>query len=278
MFKAFCSARTCWSICQVTYEKILWLSLLERQRQYLPIPQDILHQEDPHLPNDTSSLLESIVRKSQSVANDWPIELHDFTSLLYLNSSEPPTWPMLKHGFPISFRDISFSDCSHFRNHFSETDTYTLTVTFFPYDIIQGLFQYVVQLTLPFEPPTLPPSLEVTLMGVCPLRCLTAPLHPQATTMIPSFSTDGNTDRFVIAHAMGPQGMRGTWIGWKRSNRLLEILVWNKQPPLTGDMKSSIPVRIEPRVVYSVIFYSARGVINLSKCLPPELFCQELNA
>lgn len=59
-------------MCQVTLEKLVWLSLFEQQRHYLPIPHDLLHQEDTHFPNHTSSFIESTVRQAQLVANDWP--------------------------------------------------------------------------------------------------------------------------------------------------------------------------------------------------------------
>ena len=64
--------KTCRSICQVTHERLLWLSLLEQQRKYLPLPYDLLHSEDPHLPNHPTSLLESLVIQTQRVADYWP--------------------------------------------------------------------------------------------------------------------------------------------------------------------------------------------------------------
>ena len=59
-------------MCQITHEKVLWLSLFDQQRQYLPIPDDLLHQEDFQLPNHTSSATESMVREAQLVADRWP--------------------------------------------------------------------------------------------------------------------------------------------------------------------------------------------------------------
>jgi hypothetical protein len=47
------------------------LSLLEQQRQFSPVPYDISHSEDPHLPNCPTSVLESIVRQGQRVADGW---------------------------------------------------------------------------------------------------------------------------------------------------------------------------------------------------------------
>ncbi|KAF8799248.1 hypothetical protein BYT27DRAFT_7202411 [Phlegmacium glaucopus] len=481
--------QTCRNICQLTHQKIIWLSLFEKQRQYLPLPHDLLHQEDPHLTNHPSSLIESIVRQAQLAANVWPrlrttvprkleregpgstligmemfldrwlvvvyaegvaylydtqptptinlqgeknhqvavlrgclaletgiwasyacsldlmanklvfviapsywvliyeiqlsesssnkdmvpdafhlvrtitlssyqtvravntrerivalsesttvelvkwdedfipdqngrklvialhsegledlwngiiaihfmgsymlifktrsIELHDFMSLL--NSSKPSTWPSLRHLFPMTFRDVSFSNCSHSRNHISETDTYTTTL--FAYDVIQGLFQYVVQLTLSSELSTFPPSLQVTLIGIYPLVMaytgrIAAPSSMESTTTTLTNPTitypanfgssldhshviglsslprsrntsDGNTRGFVSAHAMGPQGRRAIWIERKRSSVKREVQVWSQEPSSTGDLDSasdgvSIPSEIERRVVYSV--------------------------
>jgi len=160
------------------------------------------------------------------------------------------------------FRDVSFSDCSHSRDHISETDTYT--TTFFAYDVIQGLFQYVIQFTLPFEPSTLPPSFQVTLLGVYPLvsalgRIASSIMMPTASPQERSYlmrlsarqsrGPNGNINRgFVSTHAMGSQGMRGVWIERKRSSPLREVHVWSKEP----DLDPSVPAEIEQRVVYSV--------------------------
>lgn len=193
------------------------------------------------------------------------IELHDFVSLLRHGTSEPSTWPPLKYYFPMTFRDVSLSDCSYSRSHISETDTYT--TSFFAYDMIQGLFQYVVQLTLPFEPSALPPSVQVTLMGIYPLGRF-AGLTPMQTASFNSSqeqsylmrlasrqsrnASNDSTRGFIIAHAIGPQAMRGVWIERKRSSPLREIQVWSKQA-LSSDLDSvSMSPEIERRVVYSV--------------------------
>jgi len=187
----------------------------------------------------------------------------------------------------MTFRDVSFSDCSHSRNRISETDTYTTTL--FAYDVIQGLFQYVVQLTLSSDLSTLPPSLQVTLIGIYPLvmvysgRIAALPSMETTTTTLknptiihPAIfgssplhqsrnASEGNTRGFVSTHAMGPQGRRAIWIERKRSSTVREVQVWSKEPSLTGDSDSasdgvSFPAEIERRVVYSVNSYDLRGV------------------
>ena len=186
------------------------------------------------------------------------IELHNFMSVLYPNHSQPSTWPSLKHFFSKNFRAISFSDCSHTRNLISETDTYTTTL--FAYDVIQGLFQYVVQLTLSSEPSTLPPSLQVTLIRVYPLIS-SGRIADMETTMASTNPTRG----FISAHDIGPQGKRAVWIERGRSSTAREVQVWSKEPSLTGHLDSpsgtrvTVPTEIERRVVYLVNSYNLRG-------------------
>lgn len=230
------------------------------------------------------------------------IELHCFISLLHLNSSNPSTWPSLKHLFPMTFRDVSFSDCSHSHNPISETDTYATIL--FAYDVIQGLFQYVVQLTLSSEPSALPPFLQVTLVGIYPLvmaysgRGMAALPSMETTTMtltnptitystnfssslnqahlpgLPALhqswnASEANTRGFVSTHAMGPQGKRAIWIERKRSSTVREVQVWSKEPSIAGGLDPtsnsvSIPPEIARRVVYSVNSYDLRGANVLS--------------
>ena len=197
----------------------------------------------------------------------------------------------------MAFRDVSFSDCSHSHNRISETDTYTTTL--FAYDVIQGLFQYVVQLTLSSEPSALPPFLQVTLVGIYPFAMAysgrgIAALPPMETTTMMlanptiTYSTDSSsslnqahllglpalhqlwnaseatTRGFVSTHAMGPQGRRAIWIERKRSSTVREVQVWSKEPSIAGGLDPtsnsiSIPAEIARRVVYSVDSYDLRG-------------------
>ena len=212
------------------------------------------------------------------------VEFHDFRSFLPLDSPKSSTWPSLSHMFPMTFRDVSFSDCSHSHNRISDTDTYTTTL--FAYDAIQGIFQYVIQFTLSSEPPPLPLSPQVTLVGVYPLKIahsgrLAAPTSMESTTMSsittpvvypPSFNlsldvtlspfhqsrntSEGNTRGFVSAHTIGRQGKRAIWIERKRSNTVREVQVWSKQPTL-GDLNSVS--QIPQRTVYSVNSHDLRG-------------------
>jgi len=188
------------------------------------------------------------------------IEFHDFMPLLYPDSSKSSAWPSLQHSFPMTFRNVSFSNCSHSHNHTSDMDTYTTTLL--AYDVIQGLFQYVVELTLSSETSILSPSLQVTLVGIYPLVQYTAnsalsldqvqsmalsPLHH------PWNSSERSTRGFVSTHAMGPQGKRAIWIERKRSSPVREVQVWSKQPCLAGDLDPvPLPAEIERRAVYSV--------------------------
>lgn len=195
------------------------------------------------------------------------IEFHDFIPLLHPDSSKSSAWPSLQHSFPMTFRSVSFSNCSHSHNHTSGMDTYTMTLL--AYDVIQGLFQYIVELTLSSQFSILPPSLQVTLAGVYPLVQYTAnsalslgqiqfmgltPLHQ------PRNSSERSARGFVSTHAMGPQGRRAIWIERKRSSPVREVQVWSKRPCLAGDLDPvSIPAEIQRRVVYSVNSHDSRG-------------------
>lgn len=188
--------------------------------------------------------------------------------------SEPPAWPTLKYHVQMTFRDVSLSDCSRSRDLTSGTDTYT--TSFFAYDVIQGLFQYVIRLTLPFEPSTLPPYLEVNLIGIYPLVVGRMAMHIQITPMMMADpSARRNTSRqeayflnlleqdsgpkrgFISSHVMGPQGMRGMWIERKRSSPIREIQIWRKQP-------ASDDLEIERTVVYAVNADVTLGAIIFS--------------
>ncbi|KAJ3515810.1 hypothetical protein NLJ89_g1533 [Agrocybe chaxingu] len=97
------------------------------------------------------------------------LELHEYTpfsddaeSSDELMSSSPMT---LKESFAMTFRDVSFSHCSVTHNVATDTDVYETSLL--AYDVIHGLFQYDVTLTVPTS--ALPPVLDVQLKGVYPL-------------------------------------------------------------------------------------------------------------
>ncbi|PPQ85243.1 hypothetical protein CVT25_010016 [Psilocybe cyanescens] len=92
------------------------------------------------------------------------IEIHRYKNY---KPNEPPGH-VLKHVFSLTFREVSLSECSKSTNKISETTTYEIST--FAYDVIQGLFQYTIRLTIP-QPPTseLLPSFDVQLAGVYPL-------------------------------------------------------------------------------------------------------------
>jgi hypothetical protein len=204
------------------------------------------------------------------------LEFRDFTSLMRHGPSEPLAWPTLKHHVQMTFRDISLSDCSRSRDLISGTNTYT--TSFFAYDVIQGLFQYVIRLTLPFEPSTLPPYLEVNLIGIYPLVVGRMAIHLRSTPMMmadPSAMRNASQQEayflkllecqqdsgpkrgFISSPVMGPQGMRGMWIERKRSSSIREIQIWRKQP-------ASDDLDIERKVVYAVNADVTLGAIIFS--------------
>ncbi|PPR04314.1 hypothetical protein CVT24_013387 [Panaeolus cyanescens] len=86
----------------------------------------------------------------------------------------------LKHTFSLTFRDVTFSDVATSRSTItSRMQSYELKLL--AYDVIQGLFQYIVKLSVPIpnivlsehnpNPASVPlePTLEVKLLGVYPL-------------------------------------------------------------------------------------------------------------
>ncbi|KAF8966261.1 hypothetical protein BDZ97DRAFT_698875 [Flammula alnicola] len=119
------------------------------------------------------------------------LEIHTHTSRLHTPNKSPP--PPLKHVFSMTFREVSFSQCTVSRNPVSEMETYETTL--FAYDVIQGLFHYTVRVQAPISPISeLLPSLEVILTGVYPLALalsntnLFAPL-PSRNPIDRAFST-----------------------------------------------------------------------------------------
>lgn len=79
--------------------------------------------------------------------------------------------PSLKHKFNMTFREASFSQTT--THHHPASQTQTSELSLFAYDVIQGLFHYVVRVrtstTLESDGDGIYPSLEVVLTGVYPL-------------------------------------------------------------------------------------------------------------
>ncbi|KAF8159905.1 hypothetical protein B0H34DRAFT_705310 [Crassisporium funariophilum] len=235
------------------------------------------------------------------------LELHDYETLLDGRSSGEPTRQSLKQRFAMTFRDVSFSNCSHSRNLISQTITYETTII--AYDAIQGLFQYSVQLTFPTEAASssaLPPSLEVTLIGVYPLSTTHAgifavppsnifqtPPGSQLSTPSPTYTqpqyigsssqrhfsaSDSSSRGFVSTGSLGLQGKRAIWVERKRSTTAREVHVWSREPPPpVGESASDgyfsgyqhVPVELGARVVYSVSSYDLRD--DITHCTFSEL-------
>ncbi|KDR67709.1 hypothetical protein GALMADRAFT_257992 [Galerina marginata CBS 339.88] len=180
-------------------------------------------------------------------------------------SSNKPSPPPLKHGFFMTFREVSVSECSVSRSTNSEMETYE--VTLFAYDVIQGLFHYTVRLSLPLSRASeVPPSLDVQLTGIYPLALgIVEPASSSASDSGPASSitysanfsptptfththanhhgtsstprqthgrgSDYASRGFLSAHSLGLQGKRAVWVERKRSSTVREVQVWCPEPP-----------------------------------------------
>ncbi|KAH9479815.1 hypothetical protein JR316_0008410 [Psilocybe cubensis] len=170
----------------------------------------------------------------------------------------------LKHKFTLSFKQVSFSASSKSTNKLSGTTVYEVST--FAYDVIQGLFQFNIKLTVP-ESFGVPPSLDVQLTSVYPLALgviqpiassQSAP-HPSPSVSSPDFSpspsfkhthatrasdtssivvhpanpaadTDYRSRGFLSTQCMGPQGKRGIWVERQRSGTVRDLQVWFREP------------------------------------------------
>ncbi|KAF9482528.1 hypothetical protein BDN70DRAFT_874871 [Pholiota conissans] len=93
------------------------------------------------------------------------IEIHEPPSFFH-SSAFSGSDPVLKHDFSLTYREVSFSQTIISQDPLSEVVTYEATL--FAYDVLHGLFHYIVRIQVS---PTneLPPSLEVVLAGTYPL-------------------------------------------------------------------------------------------------------------
>ena len=205
------------------------------------------------------------------------VELQHYAPILDPNHFALPT---LKQYVSYNFRDVSFSRCKESR---SSTDDQIFSLTVFANDVIQGLYQIHIKLTIPHlnlsdaisEPLTASPvlpSLDIAITDIYPLTMLN--IHPTlrygSLTPTPSFSLPqipgvlhvngtGSMDTargFLSTYAVGPQGTRAIWIERKRASTIREVHVWGLA---RLEDHESVAAGNERRVVYSVTSYDLRG-------------------
>ncbi|KIK05039.1 hypothetical protein K443DRAFT_675504 [Laccaria amethystina LaAM-08-1] len=204
------------------------------------------------------------------------VELQHYAPILDPNHFVLPT---LKQYVSYNFRDVTFSRCKESR---SSTDDQLFSMTVFANDVIQGLYQIHIKLTIPHlnlsdviseplaAPPVLP-SLDLAITDIYPLTMLN--VHPTLRhgplTPTPSFSLPqipgashvngtGSMDiarGFLSAYAVGPQGTRAIWIERKRASTIREIQVWGLA---RAEDHESVAAGYERKVVYSVTSYDLR--------------------
>lgn len=206
------------------------------------------------------------------------VELHHYAPILDPNHFRLPT---LKQYVSYNFRDVTFSRCKESR---SSTDDQIFSMTVFANDVIQGLYQIHIKLTIPHlnlsdaiaEPLAASPlpSLDIAITDIYPLTMLN--IHPTlrygSLTPTPSFSLPqipgvshvgtGNMDTargFLSTYAVGPQGTRAIWIERKRASTIREVHVWGLAGP---EDHESVAAGNERRVVYSVTSYDLRGELR----------------
>jgi hypothetical protein len=208
------------------------------------------------------------------------VELQHYAPILDPNHFVLPT---LKQYVSYNFRDVTFSRCKESR---SSTDDQLFSMTVFANDVIQGLYQIHIKLTIPHlnlsdviseplaAPPVLP-SLDLAITDIYPLTMLN--VHPTLRhgplTPTPSFSLPqipgashvngtGSMDiarGFLSAYAVGPQGTRAIWIERKRASTIREIQVWGLA---REEDHESVAAGYERKVVYSVTSYDLRGELS----------------
>lgn len=191
------------------------------------------------------------------------LELHRYPSLVYPPTRDQNPSRVLKTSFSMTFRDVSFSQCTITHNAISKSITYETTL--FAYDVIHGLFQYAVAVELTDSTSTsdldMPPLFDVRLIGVYPLAlglsniklCTPStkdisdpPIHAPRSFRHPHFVprhprqgtialSDSSSRGFVSTHRVGPEGKRAIWIERKRSSTARELQVWSRDPPCCSD-------------------------------------------
>ncbi|EAU90072.2 hypothetical protein CC1G_08345 [Coprinopsis cinerea okayama7 len=191
------------------------------------------------------------------IAKTRSVELHHYSPALATNTGR---FPLLRHTFEHrTFREVVFSHCKHSKSDFKETWEVKMLAS----DVIHGLFQFEVKVTLPLANPAttassqsdIHPHLDVELTGLYPLSLLIppAPCPPKASGYLMNREDTGTptpasshlhfqngfgpfghkspssiTRGFLSTFCIGPQGKRALWVERARSSISREVQVWDQ--------------------------------------------------
>ncbi|KAJ3931238.1 MAG: hypothetical protein NXY57DRAFT_237885 [Lentinula lateritia] len=190
------------------------------------------------------------------------IELYPITHLAS-PSVPPPFLPSLRHVFPsYNFRDARISEVES--ETLTEEESYSpgyggtrYTLKMLASDVIQGLFYFVVNVTIPsarheqFQPPILDVHLAAVYAMANHIPLYSKAHQRQRKTLKTSRSHAADHDRavqnrlstprsdsvnsvrsssFVTTYALGPQGMRAVWIERRRGSMWKQIVSCRLNP------------------------------------------------
>lgn len=216
------------------------------------------------------------------------IELHPIFNAGY--NVTPPT--VLRHDLPsYNFRDGHISDVEQSRC-FSQGEK-CFTARILASDLIQGLFYFVANVSVPTTSSLQSPLLDVRLTAVYAMVNL-IPLHISSNSQQLNNNSNNNfvgpvemamgttssleherrsSSSFVATYAMGSQGIRAIWIERSRKTALKQIVACRlipndeesdsfsalKQPEGSSDPSNGIPYALDGHVIHSIQSYDLRG-------------------
>ncbi len=200
-------------------------------------------------------------------------------SLLETPQREFTVIPVAKHFFQnTTFRDIRIS---------VPTTTYgdqvEMTFHIFAYDVLQGIFNYVIHFQTNTEQQQ--PLFTVKLLNIYPLGSHVvsqfARLFPDPDLYTPSPTPTNETRSafrqvnlssrgFLSAYTIGPRAKRAVWIERVRGNTTREVQVWSDVDQLKdGEVVDGPPGEIQRNAVLTITSPDLRGKYNIYPTLRP---------
>ncbi|TFK39490.1 hypothetical protein BDQ12DRAFT_712178 [Crucibulum laeve] len=214
------------------------------------------------------------------------LECYHFIPLL--NPDIPQLTSLKYHFVATTFRDVSFSNVTEA----SSLNSNVITFRLIAFDVLLGLFQYSVKITIPTSPFSLPSSMDVSLVGVYAManhiggnphavpsivnsRAEPPPSSPEVPSFTPTptpsrsirlsaFGLNPSARGFISTYSLGPQGKRAIWIERKRGSLDREVQVWgeNLNDEVRGSGDGVEGEDMGGHVVYNAVSYDLREDIT----------------
>lgn len=139
----------------------------------------------------------------------------------------------------VTLREVSISQSSYSEDH--------IELSFFGFDVLQGIFQYSVHCHLPNV-------LDVTLLSVHPLTTSVRALDPSLALDY----TPERTHGFISTLSLGASGKRAVWVERERGSIAKDLMIWERLTETT----TAVQV-MEGKSIWKMRSYDLRGELSL---------------